>query len=259
MTTPDPTTSDWTDGDLLAIAWFATASFGSMTERLAQSGVEHDLGAVTEVLARLAEAGFVADAFTPRDLRVPERLRADVESLRDQVARVRAAVAATFTGPGALGERIWATTLWPRVHLALASALDAGPEEAQIVSLGDLPPTSADLIHRSELAGLTGLRSLGLYACGLSGRELGLTLETLPALASLDLSDNDLEVMPRELADAVALEELHLDGNPLAEVGLLLDPDVLPALAYVDLGQTDITDATLRKVRSARPALVVDR
>ena len=95
----------------------------------------------------------------------------------------------------------------------------------------DFPPAPPPL----ALGGLTGLRSLGLAGCGLTG-ELPVWLFGLTSLESLDLSRNHLTGgVPPGIAALSSLRELLLNANVLqGEV-----PASITALVNLDAGGSD--------------------
>ena len=201
--------------------------------------------------------GFAAGPETPSDLDTGGTVEAELDGLLELVGAVRLGVAATFTEPGELGERIWATCRHPRVHLSLESAERAGAEWVELLQLSDVPSPLPDRESRAAVSGLTRLEVLAMARCGLGAEALELDLSRLGRLRSLDLSENSFETVPRDILVCSALAELYLDDNPVLDVRLLTDPDVLPRLSYVGLSRTDLSKAALAELSRSRPDLVV--
>ncbi|CAH2085125.1 unnamed protein product [Euphydryas editha] len=94
--------------------------------------------------------------------------------------------------------------------------------------------------HADALGGARALRELAVHRCGL--RELPPQwLADAPALVALDLSYNDLQWLPSELASAAALERVKLDSNrlPAAALEALV---ALPVLRHLSLEQNPLGD-----------------
>ena len=245
----------WSDGDVLAIAWYAATSFVTVWSQLAEHDPRLDRRQLTDLLAELSERGFAAGPDIPPGLDTGGRIESELDRLVELVNAVRAAVAATFTEPGALGERIWAMCDQPRVHFSLGTAAQAGAGHVELLQLGDLPRASRDWVQRGAVARYSKLRVLSLSHADLGPRAVGIRLDALMALQSLDLSQNRFEAIPSEALGCAALEELYLDQSPVHDVSPLHDPAVLPRLRYLSVIQTDLTDASIRRLIEARPDL----
>lgn len=247
----------WSDGDVLAIAWYAVTGFVTVWDRLREYDDDLDREQIRSLLRQVGEQGYEAGPNTPPDLDTGGAIEADLDRLVELIGAVRAAVAAVFTEPGALGERIWATCRWPRVHLSLATAERAGGDRVELLHLGDLPRRSPDWLRRGVVADFPNLRVLALGRSSLGPGALGMDVRRLDRLESLDLSENAYETIPREVLGCAAVRELYLDGNPLHDVSALHDPAVLPQLTYLGVLRTDLTGPAVRRLERARPGLVV--
>jgi hypothetical protein len=245
----------WSDGDVLAIAWYAATSFVPVWSQLAEHDPRLDRGQLTDLLAEVSERGFEAGPDIPPGLDTGGRIESELDRLVELVNAVREAVAVTFTEPGALGERIWATCEQPRVHFSLGTAALAGPGQVELLQLGDLPRASRDWVQRGTVARYRNLRVLSLSHADLGPRAVGIRLDDLMMLQSLDLSQNRFEAMPPDTLGCGALEELYLDQNPVHDVSPLHDPAVLPRLRYLSVMQTDLTDASVCRLTESRPGL----
>lgn len=160
----------------------------------------------------------------------------------------------------------------PSSTVTLRAATKKGPGGVQSLHL----EKSGDLICKNLMCGkvgspcicrvgrwvyqnrevLSGCKELSLRSNAL--HALPDEIFNLPQLTHLDLSDNDLTLVPEEISRLVALEVLYLNGNPRLE-SLPGSLHSLPNLRYVNVSDTAICAQSLRLWQAQAHPQVYDR
>lgn len=110
----------------------------------------------------------------------------------------------------------------------------------------------AGVLDRIDFSRMTKLRELNLRRAGLV--ELPSTLENMPALEVLDLSNQHLARLPEAVAWP-RLRVLRLDGTKMTSLPAWIGE--LPALEELDIHECTFTVADVDALRSARPTLTI--
>jgi len=247
-------THPWTDGYVVAVAWYALFNYGSSWNRLRDVDADLSADEIRSLLAEVQRAGNPVGPDTPPQLEECAAVRAQVVRLCAILERVRRAVSEAFVGAAAKPDEIWARCRYPRVYMTLPSMDLAPANEVEIISLGDLPPTEPEWGERARLVEYSSLQVITLFNMQLGLHRFGIDLSRMHNLRCLDLRENGFEAVPVEVLRSTSLEWLELSSNPLHEV-----PDLasLPALAFLGLGETNVPKATIETLRRQRPKLEI--
>ena len=224
---------------------------GEVWARLSAHDGAINLATVKAELARLRKLGVRIDFGDGEVAAVPDTAGSVIATLEDQLRRIREVAPIALASGADTFARVMCTDPWPRIY---TTAVLKWPSRTpvHVVQASDLAAVLEQWEKVPELAKFSELRTLRLFGSPLDGWPWPLELGVFRELQALDLATSRLRAVPRDIANATALEAIELADNPL-DAGSLDVLAALPRLRYVGLRGTRIEAAQLAGLRAKLP------